>query len=312
MRALLAAVALTACAAPMSVADPTKAGPHETITVDGMMAVAASGNTVSMHAVCPADESGAPWPVIVFGHGFQISPSAYEAYYQRLASHGFMVVAPDYPDPLMGPVNYFHDGQNLAGGLDWALTEDTLKTHVDISKAGVMGHSRGGKAAVLAALADPRFKAIYGVDPVDSPPPPSVTCDPQTECPSAYPLISKLSLPTLFVGETLDGDGAFACAPSAGNFAVFHANAKPPSLQVTVNGASHVSFVDDLTACGVTCELCQPATADHAAVIELSTAYAVAFFGRHLRGEKGYDSWLTGADAKEHFVTAGLASLESK
>lgn len=304
-------LAFAGCATPLP--DPASNGPYETTSLDDTTVASTTGDTVPIHAVYPTrgPEKG-PYPIVVFGHGFQIPVSQYDGYLEHLASFGYVALTADYPDPLNGPVNNINDGKDLAAGLDWALGNATVKSLVDIERAGVMGHSRGGKAAVLAALEDSRFKAVYGVDPVDASPPVSISCDPVTQCPTAYLELPSLHLPTLFVGETLDSMGALACAPASGNYAVFYAHAISPSIKVTVNGASHMSFVADPTACGIVCELCEPPTATQSTVLDLAYAYAVAFFERNLRGNAAYDTYLTGDDARKRYVTTGEATIAGK
>ena len=98
-------------------------------------------------------------------------------------------------------------------------------------------------------------------------------------------------VPLGFVGETLDGSGGFMpCAPQADNFLSFFAAAAAPALAVTVNGANHMSFLDDVASCGFTCSFCNMATLDNATVNGMSRAYAVAFYERHLRNNTGYRS----------------------
>jgi dienelactone hydrolase len=292
--------------------DPAAPGSYETTSVDDTY-MAGTGDMVPMHAVFPTDKTHAPYPIVVFGHGFQIPVTQYTDYLTHLASFGYVAVTADYPDPFMGPVNNLNDGADLASALDWAQASPATRGMVDITRAGVMGHSRGGKAAVLAALADPRFKAVYGVDPVDAPPPGGVSCMPADACPMAYLEVESLHVPSLFVGETLDSvGGALACAPAAGNYAVFYAHANAPSIEVTVNGASHMSFVDDPTTCGVVCELCQTPTLPQAKALGLAQAYAVAFFERYLRGRTGYDAYLTGTDVVHQYIQPGVATVASK
>jgi pimeloyl-ACP methyl ester carboxylesterase len=176
-----------------------------------------------------------------------------------------------------------------------------------------MGHSRGGKAAVLAAARDPRFAAVLGLDPVDSKPP--LGCDAQTECPDSRDALASLSIPSAFLGETTDATGGGfgqACAPADGNYATYYAKARSPSLEVTIAGANHVSFVDDPTACGVTCSFCKAATAKQADVLGLAYAMSVAFFERHLRGATSYQAYLDGAKAQALWASTGLAAIRSK
>jgi pimeloyl-ACP methyl ester carboxylesterase len=179
---------------------------------------------------------------------------------------------------------------------------------VDASRVGITGHSLGGKLAILAAAQDARFGAVLAVDPVDD----SMNCS-ATNCPSVATLLPSLQVPVGYLGETLDGAGGFQpCAPAAHNYAVLYGQTPAPSFAVTVNGAGHMSFLDDPSTCGFTCSFCATPTADHGQVIGLTYAYEAAFFERHLRGLTGYDAALTGAQAQARYVAPGLASLQSK
>ena len=103
-----------------------------------------------------------------------------------------------------------------------------------------------------------------------------------------------------------------ACAPAADNYATFYAGAPSPSLEVTVAGADHMSFLDDVASCGFTCSVCLPATQPNEVVNALAKAYVAAFYERYLRGVADYDAYLTGAEANARYVAPGLASIQSR
>ena len=63
-----------------------------------------------------------------------------------------------------------------------------------------------------------------------------------------------------------------------------------------------MSFLDDAAGCGLLCGFCKAATLDNATVNALSCAYVVAFYGRHLKCNAGYDTYLTGTEAKQRYV----------
>jgi hypothetical protein len=122
-----------------------------------------------------------------------------------------------------------------------------------------------------------------------------------------------VGIPTGFLGETTDATGLIpACAPAADNFLTFYANTTAPTFAVTVVGANHMSFLDDVATCGITCSFCNKATAEGFAVTDLSRAYVTAFFQRWLRAEPAYDAYLTGAEAGARYVATGLATIQSK
>lgn len=294
----------------MAVADPDLDGPYPFKEIDDTTTVAATGHMVPIHAAYPTGgPTAGPYPVILVAHGFQLPPAQYNGYVKRLASFGYVALTADFPASLFS-VNNVENAKDLLGGLDWAATKAELAGKADVNKAGATGHSLGGKVSIIAASMDPRIKASITLDPVDS----SMNCTP-ANCPDASSLVPMLTIPTGFLGETTDATaGGFgqACAPAADNYTTFYAGAKTPSLAVTVTGANHMSFLDDTASCGFTCSFCKMATAPNAQVNSLAKAYVVAFYERHLRGDLGYDTYLTGAKAQARYVTTNQATIESK
>lgn len=296
-----------------TVLDPRTPGPFSTASVEGSAKVSATGNSVPIRCAVPATGPvAAPYPVVLILHGFQLPATQYQGYADRLASFGYVACTADYPATLLN-VNHANAAKDTSGALDWVIESSTtvggsLAGKVDETKVGVMGHSLGGKVSVLAAAGDARFKAVLGLDPVDTVPP---GCG-AAACPDASQKL-PLPIPSAFLGETLDATGSFqACAPQADNYQTFFSAAASPSLEITLNGASHMSFVDDLTTCGFACGLCKPASMPQADALGIARAYTVAFFERYLRGVPGYDSWLTGSEATAAFVTTGQVTLQSK
>jgi hypothetical protein len=154
---------------------------------------------------------------------------------------------------------------------------------------------------------DDRVRASITLDPVDS----ATMCDMQ-KCPDVSAML-PIDIPLGFVGETLDSmGGGMLCAPAADNFMTYYANATAPTLAVTVLGANHMSFIDDVDSCGFVCGFCKPATLENDVVTALARAYVVAFYGRHLKAEPGYDTYLTGAEAQARYVDTDLAEIVSK
>lgn len=299
------------------VADPEKDGPYQFTEIDATI-TSPSGNQVPIHCAFPtAGPSAGPYPVIVVGHGLQIGPEFYYGYINRLATFGYVALTANFPASAFGEVNNTKNAQDLIAALDWADKESKaagspLNGKADANLAGMTGHSLGGKLALLAALQDARVKASITLDPVDGGGGPGGGCMEPT-CFDMSSKMAGLKIPTAFLGETLDQTSNFgmACAPKDQSYETFYAPASPPSLSVTVNGAGHMSFLDN-PDCGLACFACKTPSADHAKVIGLARAYVVAFYERHLRKIAGYDAYLTGAEAKLRYVDTGLASIQSK
>lgn len=241
-------------------------------------------------------------PLVLFGHGFLIPPAQYDSYAQHLATHGFLACTVDFvtgltPNHALWATDYRSaiDALILAN----ADPSSPLYGKLDAERIGLAGHSLGGKLAVLAAKEDPRVKAIFGVDPVDS------------QEPDATALL-PLSIPIGVIGETTDATAAgMACAPAEANYTTFFDAAAAPALEITVLGANHVSFLDDRSSCELVCEFCNPATVPDAEVNALTRAYLVAFFGRYL-AERDYDSQLNGDEAQRRYVETRRITIRAR
>jgi len=100
-----------AATSPTTVASSTSSGPtaaggviRTTLTfVDparGTLArppVPAATERVLVTTVRRPSSGGGPWPLVVFGHGFDISSEAYAALLDGIAAAGFVVAAPEFP-----------------------------------------------------------------------------------------------------------------------------------------------------------------------------------------------------------------------
>ena len=244
--------------------------------------------------------------MVVFGHGFQLPPSQYAAYLRQLASFGYVALTVDFPAAFSGPDNV-NEAKDLSAGVDWAAADATVGALVDTTRVGMSGHSLGGKVALLAATQDSRVKAALVLDPVDG----AMSCAQAGHCPDVAPLMSGLHIPTGFLGELTD-QGSNDCAPAAQNFQTFFARTNAPSLQVTVNGANHMSFLDAPSTCGFVCSFCTPSTVPDAQVHALAQSYMTAFFERYLRGIAAYDADLTGTRAQARYVSTNQARIAAR
>ncbi len=282
-----------------SLSDPAVPGPYSVVWMDASVPAAAVGSTVATTCFHPDNDDG-PYPLVTLAPGFQLPPSQYHVSAGHLASFGFVVCVAGYNASLFSP-NHLDNAKEVLAVVDWALDPSgPLASHADPNWVGAAGHSLGGRLSVLAASLDDRIDAVFGMDPVDA------------DSPDASDLL-PLPIPTGFLGELLDAQGGFQpCAPAADNFETFYAQASGPSFKVELSGANHMSFLDDPSSCGLICSFCQSPTLEHEKAIALTRSYLAAFFLRHLAGEAGYDTYLTGVIAQERYVQTGVARIESK
>ena len=271
------------------------------------------GTTIPLDLYVP-DEPGIH-PVVVFTHGFQLTPSQYASFAGHLASWGYVLVLPRMPG---GITTHAKLREHLTAVLDWveaqaAAAEGPLAGKADGGHIGLSGHSMGGKIALLVASGDARPKAAFLVDPVDAAGMPVVLVP--SDYPSVTPeLMPYVTIPLGFLGETTDascsGFACQACAPADDNFQQYYLFAQTPSLAITALGAGHMSFLDD-PDCGLVCSLCNDPSDDPASTRKLLRRYATAFFHLWLRGDASLLPYLTGA-SMDADVAAGLALVQHK
>lgn len=244
----------------------------------------------------PEDGSDAPYPVVVFNHGFQLAAENFQGYARRLASHGFVVLLPNIGDSLFRARTHTELRDIQVAIDDWIVAAEgrpgsRIYRLVDTSLLGVGGHSRGGKQAMFAAVSDDRIAAYFGVDPVDSGPP--FGSNP-TDYPSVTPeLMSGLTVPSGFIGSGLGAQTAFPgapqCAPTADNYTAYYAEAPSPSFAWRLPEAGHNDFVED---CNFTCQFACPM--GDATAAEFARTTMLAFFKVFLAGDDSYRAWLDG------------------
>ena len=171
-----------------------------------------------------APTSGRGLPAVALSHGWLQPAHRYADTMRYLASWGFVVVA---PDTQKGPIpSHGAMALDLAAALDLVATGKlgNGRVRVDPQKLGVIGHSIGGGAAVLAAAAERTIGAV-------------VTVTAAATRPSAVEAATRVRVPGLhLVGaddEMADGDGSSIAAAWAGD-----------ALLRTVKGASHLGLAE--------------------------------------------------------------------
>jgi dienelactone hydrolase len=146
--------------------------PRTLVTYVRYPALGAPGQTDVPDA--PAASSGGPFPVVVFGHGFAVTPGIYARLLQSWARAGYVVAAPVFPlenaDAPGGPresdlgnqpgdVSFVISGMLAAAGAPGGPLTGLL----DPAHIAVAGQSDGGETALAAAysrkLRDPRIGA---------------------------------------------------------------------------------------------------------------------------------------------------------
>ncbi len=267
--------------------------------------------TLALEFLLLLPEGDGPFPLVVFTHGFSLSPEMYTTYGERLASWGLVAILPQMPGSLTEPETHRELADHLAALIDWATDPATEKLAGKLKEQsiGLAGHSMGGKISFLLASRDSRIQAVFGVDPVDSAPPIEYDAE---DYPSVTPeRMADISVPFVALGETTNGgDSSAACAPSAENFEQIYAFAESPAFRIEMLGANHMSFLDD-PDCGILCAVCPTGTDDPAMTRALTQKYMTAFFLAVLENRSECFDYLTG-DRMEEDIEAGWVDVETK
>jgi dienelactone hydrolase len=116
----------------------------------------------------PAARTWGPFPLVVFGHGFDVTPSLYAGLLHAWAQAGYVVAAPVFPlesSSAPGGPNEA-DLTNQPGDISFVISRilaasrlgsDPLAGLVDSNAIAVAGHSDGGDTA-LAVAYDSRYR----------------------------------------------------------------------------------------------------------------------------------------------------------
>jgi len=124
----------------------------------------------------PALTGGGPFPLIVFGHGFAVTPAIYSRLLQSWARAGFVVAAPVFPLGSAGAPGGPDEADviNQPADMSFVITSllalsgaspgsGPLAALIDPARVAVAGHSDGAETALAVAYSrrfrDPRVRA---------------------------------------------------------------------------------------------------------------------------------------------------------
>ena len=243
-----------------------------------------AGKLVSFDLYLP--QVSAPAPVVALAHGFARTRAQMAGWGKLLASRGYVALAPDLPGPMP---DHTLNGKLLVALLDWAVAQSKtagapLAGRVDGARRGVMGHSAGGLAALLAAVGDPRIKVVVGLDPVDA------------------NKLAQQAAPKIKVPVTITRAEPGACN-SNGNAAAIYSALAGPRLTLKVIKGTHC---DPEWHSGALCSLaCGATDAKRQARFR---RYAMATLDHVLRCSSTARLWLGGASAKADALITALAA----
>jgi predicted dienelactone hydrolase len=182
------------------------------------------------------DTKGAPYPLIILSHGLSASRRQYAGYGEQLASHGYIVAAPDYPLSNLGSPGGPRLNAVLEQPKDLSFVIDELlgfndedgnrfKGAIDAKRIGATGHSLGAMTTFMSIYGPDRDSRIKAALPFETP-----------GCffPESY--AADVSVPILFTSGSDD-----LITPPVSSDHVYDI-AKAPRYLATIKGADHIRF----------------------------------------------------------------------
>lgn len=200
-------------------------------------------------AVWEPKSGAAPFPLVLFSHGFNGCNTQSKFLMTALADAGYLVVAPNHDDASCGngfnrPAESFRnpeawgdatysarrdDMYNLVEGL---RSNSKFNNEIDWSRVALAGHSLGGYTVLglaggWSSWKMPQIRAVLALSPV---------CTPYT----AHNTLGQLSVPVMYQGGTRDmGVTPFVKKPGG-----CYDTSPSPAYFVEFKGAGHFSFSD--------------------------------------------------------------------
>ncbi|WRX22180.1 Chlorophyllase - like 2 [Theobroma cacao] len=200
---------------------------------------------------CEAGE----FPLIIFLHGYLLYNTFYSQLLQHVASHGFIVIAPQlYTVAGADATDEIKSTAAITSWLSKKVLQGLLPPYVqpNLSKLGLAGHSRGGKVAFALALEKAmttlKFSALIGVDPVDGmdkgkqTPPPVLTY-----VPYSFNLDMAVMVIGSGLGEVKRNPLFPPCAPKGVNHEDFFKECRKPACYFVAKDYGHLDMLDDDT-----------------------------------------------------------------
>ncbi|KAF9618581.1 hypothetical protein IFM89_002276, partial [Coptis chinensis] len=239
------------------------------------------------------------YPVIVFLHGTSLSTSFYSQLLQHIASHGYIVVAPQlYPVFPPSCCSCYKEMKFTAEVTDWlpkglqSVLHENVKAN--LLKLVLIGHSRGGMTAFSLALDRGgtwrKFSVLIGLDPVaGNELIGQIKPEILNKCPSSL----NFGIPVMVIGTGL-GEVKFgglgpACAPVGLNHKEFYYESQPPCYHFVTKDYGHMDMLDDKLNCSgkLAACLCKAGKGTKDTMRKCVGGLVVAFLENYLDGKTG-------------------------
>ncbi len=250
------------------------------------------------HSDAPVATAEAPYPVVIYSHGYTGFRAASLNQVEALASSGYLAVAIDHTYGAMFTV--FSDGRAVLNtpevlppgdqqaaevleatyAADVRFVMDQLELlnagqsdtrfagQFDLQRVGLMGHSTGGGAIVWACALDPRCKAGLAMDGWFEPLPEAILSEP-------------LHQPFMF----MKSETAFWEGDNQARLESLYQGVEEDAIRLTILGTLHQDFSVLPLVTPISGLLTERGPLDGDRTLKIVTDYLLAFFDRYLKSE---------------------------
>ena len=277
----------------------------------------------SQEAVRDATARAGTFPLVVFSHGFGGHRRQSTFLCTHLASHGYVVAAPDHtgntvfemvrtmmmaqmgtppPDPAtLLPELMAARPADVSFVIDRMTTPSASGAGVSVeaSRVAVAGHSFGGWTALVTTARDPRVSAVLALAPAGGP-----TRLPSDALGAAMDFAWGRDVPTLFLVADLD-----TILPLRGIYELYEKTTSPKRM-IVLERADHMHFCDQVEQVHELFRMMPPPVFDQLAkdilpITELCSGDSAYRFTRGL-GLAHLDAELRGDEAARRFLEDDL------
>jgi predicted dienelactone hydrolase len=211
------------------------------------------------------------FPVVIFAHGFLMSPNDYSVLSEFLVQKGYIIVQLGtetslfpFPANFAADVNFAIDAMKIENTNSNSLFFNRLS-----NKFGVGGHSMGGGTTFLAASSNANISAIFNLSAAAN------------TTPSALTAAASVTCPTLIFAAQSDCVTAITTQQQP----LYAATAAACKIYIEIAGGSHCKYSDATSGCYLAEVGACSGTVSLAEQLAVTYTFLTPFLDMHLKNQ---------------------------